>query len=138
MAPQPLAFGPFVLDLRRGALMREGRPLAAGHRGMSLLHALLQAPGQALGKAALIQAAWPDTVVEESNLTVQIAALRKLLGPQSDGSQWIVTVPRVGYRFAGRVAVLDADEEISWSGSAGRSSASASPHSSSPSAAASI
>ena len=46
MAPQPLAFGPFVLDLRRGVLLREGRPLAAGHRGLSLLHALLQAPGQ--------------------------------------------------------------------------------------------
>src|SRR5690606_9150878 len=94
MAPQPLAFGPFVLDLRRGVLLREGRPLAAGHRGLSLLHALLQAPGQVLPKDTLIQSAWPDVIVEESNLTVQIATLRKLLGPQADGSQWIATVPR--------------------------------------------
>ncbi len=116
MAPQPLAFGPFVLDLRRGVLLREGRPLAAGHRGLSLLHALLQAPGQVLPKDTLIQSAWPDVIVEESNLTVQIATLRKLLGPQADGSQWIATVPRVGYRFVGRVEALDADADVSSSG----------------------
>src|SRR5438093_507754 len=54
-------------------------------------------------------AAWPDTVVEESNLTVQIAALRKLLGPSSEGGDWIATVSRIGYRFVGPV-VLPADE----------------------------
>jgi DNA-binding winged helix-turn-helix (wHTH) protein len=63
-----------------------------------LLCALLQAPGQVLSKSALMEAAWPGLVVEESNLTVQIAALRKLLGPQPDGRDWIVTVPTVGYR----------------------------------------
>ena len=45
--------------------------------------------------------AWPGTAVEESNLSVQIAALRKLLGAAHDGGEWIATVPRVGYRFAG-------------------------------------
>jgi TolB-like protein len=47
-----------------------------------------------------MQAAWPNAVVEESNLTVQIAALRKALGVTVDGGEWIVTVPRVGYRLA--------------------------------------
>lgn len=107
MAPQRLAFGPFVLDPQRGALAREGRPIAVGHKGLLLLHALLQAPGQVLSKTALMQAAWSDAVVEESNLPVQIAALRKLLGPQPDGSEWIATVPRAGYRFVGSVHVPD-------------------------------
>jgi TolB-like protein len=56
-----------------------------------------------LAKTDLMQAAWPVMVVEESNLSVQIAALRKQLGPSPDGSDWIVTVPRVGYRFIGPV-----------------------------------
>jgi TolB-like protein/Tfp pilus assembly protein PilF len=47
--------------------------------------------------------AWPGVAVEESNLSVQIAALRKLLGTAHDGSEWITTVPRVGYRFAGPI-----------------------------------
>ncbi|RWM23558.1 MAG: transcriptional regulator [Mesorhizobium sp.] len=91
----------------RGALVREGRPVALGQKGLSLLQALLEAPTQVLSKTALMEAAWPDAVVEESNLSVQIAALRKLLGPQPDGSAWIATVPRTGYRFAGSVRVLD-------------------------------
>ncbi|WP_287151758.1 winged helix-turn-helix domain-containing protein [Mesorhizobium sp.] len=94
--------------MQYGTLMREGKPVAIGHKGCLLLHALVQAAGQVLSKAALIEAAWPDTIVEESNLSVQIAALRKLLGPQPDGSAWIVTVSRTGYRFAGHVRVLDA------------------------------
>ncbi|TIX39931.1 MAG: transcriptional regulator, partial [Mesorhizobium sp.] len=84
--------------MQYGTLMREGKPVAIGHKGCLLLHALVQAAGQVLSKAALIEAAWPDTIVEESNLSVQIAALRKLLGPQPDGSAWIVTVSRTGYR----------------------------------------
>jgi TolB-like protein len=107
MAPQRFAFGPFVLDVRRGALAREGQPVALGHKGLSLLHALVQAPGQVLSKTSLMQAAWSDAIVEESNLSVQIAAVRKLLGPQPDGSEWIATVPRAGYRFVGSVHVLD-------------------------------
>ncbi len=48
-----------------------------------------------------MRAAWGDTAVEESNLSVQIAALRKQLGPTPDGGDWITTIPRVGYRFVG-------------------------------------
>ena len=46
-----------------------------------------------------MDAAWPCTNVEESNLTVQIAALRKVLGRSADGEEWIATIPRVGYRL---------------------------------------
>jgi TolB-like protein len=95
------AFGPFVLDTRRGKLLQEGRPIAVSSKGLRLLEALLRSPGRVLTKAELMQAAWGDTAVEESNLSVQIAALRKQLGPTADGGDWITTVPRVGYRFVG-------------------------------------
>lgn len=53
-----------------------------------------------------MDAAWPGTFVEDGNLTVQIAQLRKLLGTAADGGEWISTVPRVGYRFTGAVERL--------------------------------
>jgi DNA-binding winged helix-turn-helix (wHTH) protein len=76
-----------------------------------VLHALLDANGHAVTKAKLIDFAWPGAVVEESNLSVQIASLRKLLGPTPDGGDWIATVARIGYRFAGSVTVAEAAEE---------------------------
>jgi TolB-like protein len=61
-----------------------------------------------VSKAELMRQAWPGLVVEESNLSVQVAALRKAFGASpADGSEWIVTVPRVGYRLHGGVAVED-------------------------------
>lgn len=106
-----VTFGPFVLDPARGGLLRDGRSVPVNHKGMRLLHALLQTPGKAVDKATLMDAAWPGMAVEESNLSVQIAALRKLLGGSHDGREWIVTVPRVGYRFVGSVTGADDQEE---------------------------
>ena len=97
------AFGPFVLDPGAGTLLRNDDPVAVGHRGVKLLEALVRRPGEILGKAELMDAAWPGRAVEEGNLTVQIAQLRKLLGPAADGGEWIATVPRVGYRFTGAI-----------------------------------
>ena len=93
------AFGPFVLDASRGILLRDGAPISIGQRALALLQALLEADGSAVPKAALMDAAWPGIVVEEVNLSVQITALRKALGARDDGQDWIVTVPRVGYRL---------------------------------------
>jgi DNA-binding winged helix-turn-helix (wHTH) protein len=64
---------------------------------MALLEALLDADGQPVAKARLFELAWPGTIVEEVNLSVQIAALRRALGQDSSGREWITTVPRVGY-----------------------------------------
>ncbi|WP_193364366.1 winged helix-turn-helix domain-containing tetratricopeptide repeat protein [Allomesorhizobium alhagi] len=104
------AFGPFVLDPSAGTLLRDDVPVAVGYRGLKLLAALVARPGEILSKAELMDAAWPGRAVEEGNLTVQIAQLRKLLGPAGDGSdgggEWIATVPRVGYRFLGAVEHL--------------------------------
>lgn len=100
-----IAFGPFVLDPSAGTLLRDGVPVPVGHRALKLLAALAGQPGEVLSKADLLNAAWPATAVEEGNLTVQIAQLRKLLGTaggaDDKGSEWIATVPRVGYRFTG-------------------------------------
>jgi len=94
------AFGPFVLDAEAGALLRKGEPVPLGYRAMLLLTAFLDRPGEVLTKSDLIDAAWQGAAVEEGNLSVQIAALRKLLGQSTEGGEWITTVPRVGYRFA--------------------------------------
>ncbi|MBN9236818.1 MULTISPECIES: winged helix-turn-helix domain-containing tetratricopeptide repeat protein [Phyllobacteriaceae] len=101
------AFGSFVLDPDAGTLLRDDVPVAVGYRALKLLAALAGQPGEILGKAELMDAAWPGMAVEEGNLTVQIAQLRKLLGPADDGGgEWIATVPRVGYRFTGAVERL--------------------------------
>ncbi len=92
-------FGPFQVDLGRGILLREGQTVAVGQRGIALLLALAAAQGQTVPKADLMEAGWPGLAVEEGNLTVQIAQLRKLLGTGPQGQGWIVTVPRLGYRL---------------------------------------
>lgn len=99
MQSSALTFGPFVLDPASGTLRRDGNPVALGQRSLALLESLVAADGQVVSKADLMDHAWPGTFVEEGNLTVQIAALRKSLGRRPDGLDWIVTVPRVGYRL---------------------------------------
>jgi adenylate cyclase len=105
MAAQRFSFGPFLLDTGRGALFEHGVPVPLGGKPLALLRALAEARGQVVAKSALMDAAWPNTYVEESNLTVQIAALRKLLQVAPGGGEWIATFPRVGYRFAGPLVV---------------------------------
>ena len=93
MAGQTLSFGPFRLD-PNGIVWRDGRPLPVGRRGVRLLEILLTRRGQVVPKAELFDAAWPNEAVEDSNLSVQIAQLRKHLG-----GDWIRTVERVGYQL---------------------------------------
>jgi TolB-like protein len=93
-----LAFGPFRLDLDTDTLFGDSGRIMLGGRGAALLRVLLEARGAVVSKAALMDAAWPNLVVEESNLTVQVAALRRALG-----DDWIATVSRRGYRFVGTV-----------------------------------
>ena len=73
------------------------------YRGLLLLSAFLDRPGEVLTKSDLLDAAWQGAAVEETNLTVQIASLRKHLGTSPGGADWIATIPRVGYRFVGAV-----------------------------------
>lgn len=95
-----LAFGPFELLVRRRQLLRAGQPVPLGARAFDLLLALVLREGALASKEELMAEVWPRLVVEESNLHVQISALRKTL---DDGNEYLATVPRRGYRFVGRV-----------------------------------
>src|SRR5829696_9976724 len=99
------AFGPFLLDTARETLFEHGVPVSIGSRALALLRALTEARGQVVTKSALMDAAWPNVSVEESNLTVQIAELRRRLRGSPDSEDWIATFPRVGYRFAGPLSI---------------------------------
>ncbi len=92
-------FGPFVFDRQRRMLFRSGSPVAIGQKCLAVLECLLTAEGRAVSKSDLLDAVWHTKNIEESNLAVQIAALRKCLGKSRNGQDWIATVQRVGYQF---------------------------------------
>lgn len=92
--------GPFRLDPRAKVLTRDGEPTPLGERGVTLLHVLVDHAQQYVPKATLMDAAWPRVIVEESNLAVQISAIRRVLAA-GGGQRWIETLPRRGYRFVG-------------------------------------
>ncbi|HEY7111661.1 MAG TPA: protein kinase [Thermoanaerobaculia bacterium] len=101
-------FGPFRLDVAERRLLRDGEPKSLQPRVFDTLALLVRNAGHLLTKEELIAALWPDAVVEESNLTKNIWTIRKALGDQ-DGSDYIETVPRVGYRFVAPVRIEEAD-----------------------------
>ncbi len=103
MERQRYSFGPFLLDIDRAALFRDGARVNLGTRAFALLRVLLDAGNRGVSKRDLMDAAWPGTAIEESNLSVQVANLRRLLGPNLQGGEWIATVPRIGYRFVGDI-----------------------------------
>jgi DNA-binding winged helix-turn-helix (wHTH) protein len=76
---------------------------------VALLCILVERAGALVSKVTLIEAAWPGLAIEESNLTVQIAALRRALGETPGGEDWIVTLPRRGYRFVGPAVTKSED-----------------------------
>ncbi|MFK8254185.1 ATP-binding protein [Ancylobacter terrae] len=97
------AFGPFVLVPEQQLLMDGQRPVRIGSRSLELLAALVERPGELVSKAELVSRAWPDTFVEDSNLKVNIAALRRTLGDVPGGARYIATVNGRGYRFVSPV-----------------------------------
>jgi DNA-binding winged helix-turn-helix (wHTH) protein len=99
--------GPFRLDAETDTLFRGGEPVSLGHRAVALLRVLVERRGIPVSKDALMEAAWAGLTVEESNLTVQIAALRRVLGEEPGGENWIETLPRRGYRFVGPASISD-------------------------------
>ena len=110
--PTTYDFGPFRLDADAEILFRGSKPLPVGKRAVALLRALVERAGAPVSKDTLIEAAWSGLAVEESNLTVQIAALRRALGEVPGGEDWIVTLPRRGYRFVGPV-VTKSEAQVS-------------------------
>jgi DNA-binding winged helix-turn-helix (wHTH) protein/tetratricopeptide (TPR) repeat protein len=104
-------FGPFRIDTVEKVLFHERTPIPLTPKAFDTLLALVENPGHILEKDELMKRVWPDTVVEENNLTQNISALRKALGKNSGEHTYIETIPRRGYRFA--AVVQERWEELS-------------------------
>jgi DNA-binding winged helix-turn-helix (wHTH) protein/Tol biopolymer transport system component len=99
-----IRFGSVTLIPDERLVLKDGRPVPLTPKAFDLLAVLAANPGRLLTKEQLMQAVWPDTTVEESNLSYHVFAIRKALGESSDSDHYIETVPKSGYRF---VAVVD-------------------------------
>ena len=106
---QIYGFGPFRADSDKQALSRDGQPIALTPKAFQLLIALVRRSNQTVSKDELMQSVWPDTFVEETNLTRNIFALRKALG-ETEQNRYIITVQGQGYRFAEEVHVVPEGE----------------------------
>ena len=98
--------GPFRLDADAALLTRDGALTPLGPRAIRVLGTLVAHAGDYVSKARLLDTAWPGVVVEESNLAVQVAAIRRVLAQAPGAECWIETLPRRGYRFVGPVREL--------------------------------
>jgi TolB-like protein len=107
-----LAFGPFRLDAEAGILFHGAEPTALGQRAVALLALLVGRAGAPVAKEALLEAAWPAQAIEESNLTVQIAAIRRVLEEIAGGAGWIETLPRRGYRYVGPAVAVGTPDAL--------------------------
>jgi len=116
-------FDRFHLD-RRGLFRRdEGAvpaPVEIGSRALDVLRMLLERPGELVSRDEIMAAAWPKIVVEDNNLTIQIAALRRVLDRERANGSCIQTVPRRGYRFVAPVRRVDVDAHATVSRGSGR------------------
>src|SRR5262249_42362433 len=99
-------FGPFRLDVDERLLMRDGRMTPLPPKVFDTLLVLVENSGRVVSKDELMQSLWPDTFVEESNLTQNISQLRRALGDGAADAQYIETIPKRGYRFVAGVQSL--------------------------------
>lgn len=99
-------FGPFCLDVRERRLSRGDEVIPLRLKVFDTLRVLVENAGRLVTKQELLDTVWPETAVEENNLNHNVSVLRKALGERATGQQYIETVPRVGYRFAGQVDTI--------------------------------
>src|SRR5204862_3655358 len=92
-------FTEFSLDSGQKSLLHHGAPVALAPKAFDTLLILIENSGQLVSKEELMRQVWPNTFVEEGNLTFNIKELRKLLGDDARKPRFIETVPRRGYRF---------------------------------------
>src|SRR5215208_7421002 len=92
-------FSDFAVDIEQRVLLREGKAIPLAPKVFETLLALVENHGRILVKEELMKRPWPDTFVEESNLTFNIQQLRKALGDNARKPVYIETIPRRGYRF---------------------------------------
>ena len=101
--PASVSFGRFQISPHRREFLADGRPVQIGGRAFDVLMALIDAQGSVVSKRALMERVWPDRIVEENNLQIQISALRAAFGADRD---LIRTVAGRGYQFTGESALL--------------------------------
>ena len=103
-----ISFGPFRLVPTQRLLLEDDNPVRVGSRALDILTALVERPGELVGKHELIARVWRDTFVEEGNLKFQVGALRRALGDGRGGRRYIATSAGQGYRFVAPVSVAQA------------------------------
>ncbi len=103
--PRSFTFGPFVLIPERQLLLQGEAPVRIGGRALDILTALVERPGELVNKRELMARVWPNIIVDEGNLKVNMAALRRALGDGVGTAQYIATVTGRGYRFIASVQV---------------------------------
>jgi DNA-binding winged helix-turn-helix (wHTH) protein len=94
-----ISFGPFRLLPAQFLLLERDKPVPLGSRAMHILIVLLERPGQLVTRQELMARVWPNLLVESSNLSVQISALRRALRDGRDGNRFIINIPGRGYCF---------------------------------------
>lgn len=104
-------FEQFRLDASERVLFKDGEPLNLPPKVFDTLLALVLKSGHIVGRDELMNEVWQETFVEEANLSVNISALRKTLGKNEQGNDFIETVPRRGYRFRAGVAEFSGEDE---------------------------
>lgn len=107
MAKSTYEFGEFLLEPDKRLLLRNGQPVALTPKAFETLLVLVECRDRVAEKSELMLRLWPDHVVEEANLTQQIFTLRKALGDSPEGTHFIHTIPRHGYRFVAEVRVVE-------------------------------
>src|ERR1700761_7767202 len=96
-------FGPYRLLVAQRLLLEGDKSVRLGSRAFDILTALVERAGEVVGKEELIARAWPQTVVEEANLKIQVSALRRALGDGQGGHRYVATVTGRGYNFVAPV-----------------------------------
>lgn len=104
---RPFAFGPFVLEPAKRQVRRGDEPLKLYPKEFDTLLALVERSGELAEKEDLLRRIWPDAIVEEGNLATQVSHLRKVLGGDGSGREYIATVPGRGYQFVAPVTRVD-------------------------------
>jgi DNA-binding winged helix-turn-helix (wHTH) protein/tetratricopeptide (TPR) repeat protein len=99
-------FGPFRMDPDKQTLLRENAHVPVPPKAFETLLALVRRSRDVVSKEELLREVWPNSFVEESNLSQNIFLLRKALGDTAENRQYIVTLPGVGYRFAATVRTV--------------------------------
>lgn len=105
-------FGPFQVDAEKETLLRAGEPVALTPKTFQILLVLVRHSQEIVTKDDLLKAVWPDTFVEEANLSRTVFMLRKALGESPQDRKYVLTVPGKGYRLAENVRLV-ADQQVS-------------------------